>query len=158
MLQSISGFFVRLAERWMPDPLVIAIALTMLCSAAAVAFTPFSVAETVDAWGEGYWSLLRFTAQMVLVLALGHVVAHTRPVHRGLVAIAGTVRSARMAYIGLTILAGLCALVSWGDSNYGKLLQGFACCLFLRTVYLPRLRSRSSTPALSFFDRKLTCK
>ena len=53
MLQSISGFFVRLAERWMPDPLVIAIALTMLCSAAAVAFTPFSVAETVDAWGEG---------------------------------------------------------------------------------------------------------
>ena len=114
MLQSISGFFVRLAERWMPDPLVIAIALTMLCSAAAVAFTPFSVAETVDAWGEGYWSLLRFTAQMVLVLALGHVVAHTRPVHRGLVAIAGTVRSARMAYIGLTILAGLCALVSWG--------------------------------------------
>ncbi len=79
MLKSVSGYFVRLAERWMPDPLVIAIALTMVCFSAVIIFTPFDAMQTVDAWGEGYWSLLRFTAQMILILALGHVVAHTRP-------------------------------------------------------------------------------
>ena len=114
MLKSLSGFFVGLAERWMPDPLVIAIALTMVCFGAAVAFTPFGVLQTVDAWGEGYWSLLRFTAQMILILVLGHVVAHTRPVHRVLIWMASFVRSARFAYVGLTLLASVCALVSWG--------------------------------------------
>ncbi len=114
MLKAISNFFVRLAERWMPDPLVIAIVLTMVCAGAAVAFTPFGVTETIDAWGVGYWSLLTFTCQMILILALGHVVAHTRPVNRALVWLASQVRSARSAYIGLTVLAGVCALISWG--------------------------------------------
>jgi short-chain fatty acids transporter len=114
MLKSLSGFFVRLAERWMPDPLVIAIALTMVCFVAAVALTPFGPLQTIDAWGEGYWSLLRFTAQMILILALGHVVAHTRPVHGALIWIASFVKSARIAYIGLTVLAAVCALISWG--------------------------------------------
>jgi len=53
MLKSISKFFVRLAERWMPDPLVIAIALTIVCFAAAIAFTDFGVIETVGAWAIG---------------------------------------------------------------------------------------------------------
>jgi short-chain fatty acids transporter len=114
MFRKISNFFVRLAERWMPDPLVIAIALTIVCAAAAVALTPFGVIETIDAWGVGYWSLLTFTCQMILILALGHVVAHTRPVNRALVWMASLVTSARFAYIGLTLLAALCALVSWG--------------------------------------------
>ena len=51
---------------------------------------------------------------MILILALGHVVAHTRPVHEALIWIAGFVSSARVAYIGLTLLASVCALVSWG--------------------------------------------
>ena len=114
MLRAVSNVFVKLAERWMPDPLVIAIVLTLVCAGAAVAFTPFGMFETIDAWGVGYWSLLTFTCQMILILALGHVVAHTKPVNNVLVAIAGRVTSAPMAYIGLTILAGLCALISWG--------------------------------------------
>jgi len=109
-----TGFFVRVAERWMPDPLVIAIGLTMVCFGAAVILTPFGPIETIDAWGEGYWSLLEFTAQMILMLALGHVVAHTRPVHKSLLWVASLVTSARMAYIGLTVLSAACSLVSWG--------------------------------------------
>lgn len=114
MLKSMTGFFVRVAERWMPDPLVIAIALTMVCFAAAVILTPFTPTQTVDAWGEGYWSLLTFTAQMILILALGHVVAHTRFVYKLLVSISGLVTSARFAYVFLTVLAALCSLISWG--------------------------------------------
>ena len=88
MLKTVSGFFVRLAERWMPDPLVIAIALTLVCFSAALLLTPFTATQTIDAWGEGYWSLLRFTAQITLTLALGHVLAHTEAVKKGLVWIA----------------------------------------------------------------------
>ncbi|MGB5353498.1 MAG: TIGR00366 family protein [Woeseia sp.] len=114
MLNTVTRFLVRLADRWMPDPLVIAIFLTYVCIAAALLFTDFGLADTVDAWGVSYWNLLAFTMQMVLILGLGHIVAHTRPVHRALVFIADRVRSAPMAYGGLALLAGICGLFSWG--------------------------------------------
>jgi len=114
MLRYVSRFFVKLAERWMPDPLVIAIFLTIISFTAVLFFTNFSAGQAVDAWGGSYWKLLRFTAQMILILALGHVVAHTRPVQSMLVAVASLVRSARMAYIGITLFGGLASLLSWG--------------------------------------------
>ncbi len=98
----------------MPDPLVIAIFLTAISFAAALLFTDFGAGQAVEAWGNSYWTLLRFTAQMILILALGHVLANTRAVRRLLVAVAGRVRSAQMAYVGLTTFASLAALVSWG--------------------------------------------
>ena len=114
MLRTLTSFFVRIAERWMPDPLVIAIFLTFLCYFAALSFTDFTVGQTIDAWGNGYWSLLQFTCQMILILALGHVVAHTRPVNKLLTNFALKIHSPRMAYIGITLLAGIFSLFSWG--------------------------------------------
>ena len=114
MLRTISGFFVRVAERWMPDPLVIAIFLTIVALFAAVGLTDFGPAAALDAWGASFWSLLRFTAQMILILVLGHVLANTRPVQQVLLAVAGRVRSARAAYVGLTLFSGLISLISWG--------------------------------------------
>ncbi len=114
MLSRIAGFFARVAERWTPDPLVIAIFLTGVAFMAALLFTDFTAGQSVDAWGNSYWELLRFTAQMILILALGHVLAHTRAVYALLTGIAGLVRSARMAYVGLTTIAALASLVSWG--------------------------------------------
>ena len=114
MLRITTRFFVRLADRWMPDPLVVAIFLTFICVIAAVLFTDFGIADSVDAWGVSFWNLLAFTMQMVLILGLGHVVAHTKPVYRALVYIADQVNSARFAYGGLAFVAGFCGLFSWG--------------------------------------------
>lgn len=114
MLKTTTRFFVRLADRWMPDPLVVAILLTFVAVAAAIVFTDFGLMDSVSAWGGSFWSLLAFTMQMVLILGLGHIVAHTRPVYRVLLFIAGRVHSARMAYGGLAFIAGFCGLFSWG--------------------------------------------
>ena len=114
MLKITTRFFVRLADRWMPDPLVIAIFLTFICVAAAILFTDFGLANSVDAWGTSFWNLLAFTMQMVLILGLGHVVAHTRPVYRALVYVAELVKSAPMAYGGIAFVAGIGGLFSWG--------------------------------------------
>lgn len=114
MLRQTSAFFVNVAERWMPGPLVIAIFLTVVTVIASLLFTDFTVAQSADAWGNSYWSLLRFTAQMILILALGHVVANTRPVYRALSLVAGLIRTAPMAYAGLTMIASFVSLISWG--------------------------------------------
>lgn len=114
LLSKITRFFVRLADRWMPDPLVIAIFLTFICLISAVIFTDFGPEQAVEAWGVGYWSLLAFTLQMILILGLGHVVAHTRAVHRLLVMAAARIKSARMAYAGLAFISAVCGIFSWG--------------------------------------------
>ena len=77
MLRIVTGFFVRLAERWMPDPLVVAVFLTYICLLAAVIFTDFGPVQVVNAWGASFWNLLQFTMQMVLILGLGHLVSVT---------------------------------------------------------------------------------
>ena len=98
----------------MPDPLVIAIFLTVITIVAAMSFTDFTVTQAIDAWGNSYWRLLAFTTQMILILGLGHVLANTRAVSALLNGIAQQVRSARTAYVGLTVFAGLASLFSWG--------------------------------------------
>ncbi len=114
MLKRTSDIFVKVAERWMPDPLVIAIFLTAVSFVCALLFTDFTAMQSVDAWGSSYWGLLRFTAQMILILALAHVLANTRPVNKALVWLASFVRSAEMAYVGITMFASVAALLSWG--------------------------------------------
>jgi len=114
MLRRTSDIFVKVAERWMPDPLVIAIFLTAVSFVCALLFTDFTAMQSVDAWGSSYWGLLRFTAQMILILALAHVLANTRPVNKALVWLASFVRSAEMAYVGITMFASGAALLSWG--------------------------------------------
>ncbi|MDG2375837.1 MAG: TIGR00366 family protein [Woeseiaceae bacterium] len=114
MLRRTSDIFVKVAERWMPDPLVIAIFLTAVSFVCALLFTDFTAMQSVEAWGSSYWDLLRFTAQMILILALAHVLANTRPVNKALVWLASFVRSAEMAYVGITMFASVAALVSWG--------------------------------------------
>lgn len=114
MLRRTSDIFVKVAERWMPDPLVIAIFLTAVSFVCALLFTDFTAMQSVEAWGNSYWDLLRFTAQMILILALAHVLANTRPVNKALVWLASFVRSAEMAYVGITMFASGAALLSWG--------------------------------------------
>lgn len=113
-MRSATQFFVRLADRWMPDPLVIAVFLTVVCIAAAVLFTDFGPVDTINAWGTSFWNLLAFTMQMVLILGLGHIAAHTDPVNRVLQFIADRVKSANAAYAGMAALAGFLGLFSWG--------------------------------------------
>ena len=113
-LNVFNDVFARIVARWIPDPLVIAVFLTGICFAAVILTTDFGITESVDAWGSSYWKLLRFTAQMILMLASGHVLAHTRVVNKLLVALAARVNSASAAYLGLTTAASLFALISWG--------------------------------------------
>jgi len=126
MLKKITNIFVRIAERYIPDPLVIAIGLTMFCFVSALIFTPFSALDTINAWGTGYWSLLGFTAQMILILSLGHLVAHTKPINNLLVKLANLFQSAKSAYIGLTLIASFSSLFSWG---IGLILPAVLSCI-----------------------------
>ena len=83
ILASIGSFFADRFRRWLPDSLVFAILLTFLSAVLALIVvdgtTPTGV---LDAWQKGFWDLLQFGMQMVLILATGYAIAISPPTWR----------------------------------------------------------------------------
>src|SRR5947199_10759353 len=80
------------AERWLPDAFIFALLATFIVVVAAVAATPSTLAQVVDAWGGGFWELIPFTLQMSVIIITGHVLATSPPMGRVIDAIASLPR------------------------------------------------------------------
>jgi short-chain fatty acids transporter len=103
-------------ERWVPDAFIFALAGTVLVFAAALAATPSTVVQVVDAWGRGFWDLIPFTLQMALVIITGHVLATSRPMGALIRTVAGWPRTPRGAVALVTFFALASSWLNWGFS------------------------------------------
>ncbi len=74
-MQKITEFFTEVMRRYLPDPFVFAIGLTLLTMVLALLIEGKGVIELTTSWGNGFWSLLAFTTQMAVILAMGYVLA-----------------------------------------------------------------------------------
>ncbi len=113
LLQAVARPFVVFVERFYPDPLVFAIALTALVFVLAWGLTPAAPLELVVHWGGGLERLLTFMAQISITLISAHALAHTDPVRRALIALSRVPQSAFWAYAFTCFVAGVAALISW---------------------------------------------
>lgn len=77
MFKAMTRGSVRLVERYLPDPYIFVILLTLIAGIAAMAFEQRSPMEIIQYWGNGFWGLLTFAMQMLLVLLTGHMLAST---------------------------------------------------------------------------------
>ena len=114
MLRKTAEFFVVLVQRWMPDAFIFAALLTFVAFAMALVIAGASPAGALAAWGDGFWGLLTFTAQIATTLFTGYALAHTGPVQKGLKAFAGLARSDVAAYVLTCVAAMIGAIISWG--------------------------------------------
>jgi len=103
-------------ERWVPDAFVFALAATFIVFGAALAATPASTAQVVDAWGRGFWDLIPFTLQMSLVIITGHVLASSPLMRRLIRAIASRPSTPRGAVALVTFFALASSWINWGFS------------------------------------------
>ena len=71
VLERTADFFTQMMARWLPDPLAIAVLLTILVMALAMGFQGTGPLEAIDYWGNGFWDLLAFSMQMTVVLLPG---------------------------------------------------------------------------------------
>ena len=114
MLKGLSRLLVRLVERYLPDSYSLVIILTVVAMLAAMVFEGCAPLAVVRMWGDGFWSLLQFSMQMLLVLVTGYMMAATPPVRRGLAAIANLQNSPAMAVVSVTLVALVASWLNWG--------------------------------------------
>ncbi|HLX64313.1 MAG TPA: TIGR00366 family protein [Planctomycetota bacterium] len=125
MLERIGLRFESFVRRFMPDPFVLAIALTLLTFVLARCLTGHGFVELFDFWlngspdpdavGKGgFWSLLDFAMQMVLIVVTGEAVARAPLVQRGLVALASIPRTAFSAAAFVSFVAMSVGWFHWG--------------------------------------------
>ena len=114
MLRSLSRPAVALMDRYLPDPFVFVLILTIVSAALAMVFFVFSPIDVVQMWGDGFWGLLSFSMQMLLVLVTGFILASSPPVKKFLAFLAGLAASPGSAIILVTVVSLIASWVNWG--------------------------------------------
>ncbi|MFC4736457.1 short-chain fatty acid transporter [Bacillus daqingensis] len=113
-MKMLTSFSTRLMQRYLPDPYLFVLVLTMVVFGMGLLLTPSTPVEMVVYWGEGFWDLLEFAMQMVLVLVTGYVLASSRPFKKGLDQLARTAHSPGQAIVVVTLVALLASWINWG--------------------------------------------
>jgi short-chain fatty acids transporter len=114
MLSSLGNLFSSRLRRWIPEPFVFALVLTVLVAALAWSAAGTPISELSGHWYRGFWMLLEFGMQMVLILATGFAIALSPLASRLIDRLARYARTPGTVYVLVLITGGLFSLVSWG--------------------------------------------
>ena len=116
MFRKISNGCVHLVNRFLPDPFIFCIILTVIVFLAAMPATGSGPIDIVNAWGEGAWNLLAFSMQMALVLVLGSALANAPAVKRLIARIASIAKSPVQ---GIVVVTFFSLIACWGNWGFG---------------------------------------
>ena len=101
-------------ERWMPNPFLFAILLTYLAAIAAFFSEGSPVIEIASSWYDGFWNLLQFAMQMVLILVTANVVAYHPKVRKLILGLVRLPKNGRQAVVMVGLGSMLTSWISWG--------------------------------------------
>ncbi|CAM4111083.1 short-chain fatty acid transporter [Pseudoalteromonas byunsanensis] len=114
MLYRVTRPISNLVERYLPDPFVFVLMLTLIVLALASIVTPFSATQVVEAWGQGFWRLLTFAMQMLLILLSGYMLASTPICMAALNRLARLAKTPVLAIVMVTLVAMIASWINWG--------------------------------------------
>ncbi|MDQ6217383.1 TIGR00366 family protein, partial [Achromobacter insolitus] len=136
-MNKLASFFTELMRKYLPDPFVFAIALTLLTVLLAMGVEGKGIGDITRAWGNGFWSLLAFTTQMAVILAMGYVLATAPLTDRLLNRIVSHVHKPHTAIIVATLVGGIGSYLNWG---FGLVIGGIVAkklALKVKGVHYP---------------------
>jgi len=136
-MNKLTSFFTELMRKYLPDPFVFAIALTLLTVLMAMGIEGQGLGQITREWGKGFWSLLAFTTQMAVILAMGYVLATAPLTDRLLDRIVSHVHQPRTAIIVATLVGGIGSYLNWG---FGLVIGGIVAkklALKVKGVHYP---------------------
>lgn len=137
-------FCVKLVQRWLPEPFIFAIILTLVAACLAMPICHQTPIEVVENWGGGVWNLLAFAMQMALVLVCGSTLAAAPAIKRVISSLAGIPKSPAAAIALVTGVSAIACWLNWGfglivgvifAKEIAKRLQGVDYRLLIASAY-----------------------
>lgn len=114
MLEKLGNRFSYFFMKYMPNAFVFALILTLLSFTIAFFSTESSPIDIVSAWYKGFFDLLSFTMQIVLMIITGYSIALSPIVKKGIDHLAKYIKTPTMVYFFVLFIGMLLALVSFG--------------------------------------------
>ena len=141
MFKKFTNGCVRIVNRWLPDPFLFAIILTIVTFVSSMIGTRQNPIELVNAWGDdgGLWGLLTFSMQMALVLVFGSAMASAKVCKRTLGAIASAAHDKKSAVLIVTFVATICCWLNWGFGLIASALLAKEVARHVKDVDYPLL-------------------
>ena len=133
MLAKVSRPLVRIVDRYLPDPYVFVLLLSLVAIVAAMVIEGHGPLAVIRMWGDGFWGLLAFSMQMLLVLVTGFMLASTPPIKRVLVAIA---RSAKTPGAAILIVSFVSLAAHWINWGFGLIASALLAREVARLVHV----------------------
>ncbi|MEI4769026.1 short-chain fatty acid transporter [Psychrobacillus sp. FJAT-51614] len=113
-MKTLTRFSNAIMERYLPDPYIFVAILTLLVFLLGVTLTDSTPLEMVSYWGDGFWGLLSFTMQMVVVLLAGHVLASSPVFKKLLSTMASSAKTPGSAIILVSVVSLIGCWINWG--------------------------------------------
>ncbi len=114
MFKKFTHACVQLVHKYLPDPFLFAIILTLVVFGVTMPVTNQGPLEVVSHWGKGAWGLLGFSMQMALVLVLGQALASAPLFKKLLSTLASIPKSPAQAIMLVTIVGLIANWINWG--------------------------------------------
>lgn len=114
MLTKLGEKFTHIFLKFMPDAFVFALLLTVIAALSAFIWMDATPLKIIESWYDGFFDLLSFAMQIVLIIITGFSIALSPIVKRGIDKLALYISTPMQVYFFVVIIGVLLCLISFG--------------------------------------------
>lgn len=114
MLSKFGEKFTDLFQKYMPNAFVFALLLTLLTAIIAMLWLNTSPMEVIKGWYDGFFDLLTFGMQIVLIIITGFSIALSPSIRKGIDKLTQYISTPKQVYLFVVFMGALLDLVSFG--------------------------------------------
>ncbi|MGS2726625.1 short-chain fatty acid transporter [Psychroserpens sp. BH13MA-6] len=114
MLKQLGESFTDLFQKYMPSAFVFALLLTLITMICAYIFMDVGVMDVITSWYDGFFDLLSFGMQIVLIIITGFSIALSPVIRRAINRLTVSVKTPKQVYLFVIVVGSLLSLVSFG--------------------------------------------
>jgi len=114
MIKKFGEKFTDVFQKFMPNAFVFALLMTLFTMLVTFFWTGSSSMQILSAWYKGFWSLLEFGMQIVLMIVTGYSIAISPLVRKGINRLCRFINTPLQVYFFVAVVGSLLVLVSFG--------------------------------------------
>ncbi len=114
MFKKFTNGCVSIVQNYLPDPFLFAVILTFIVFILSIFVTGQGPLDMVIHWYSGFWNLLGFSMQMVLILVTGFAMAKAPIFKKGLESLASIPKGPGTAILTVSFIGIIACWINWG--------------------------------------------